>query len=453
MSRRIIAFSIFLSALFPAVSLAAAPCPLSWERNLSQGARGVDVSALQTFLAVNGGPVLPATGFYGPMTARAVSVFQEAHAAEVLTPAGLARGTGRVGPLTRTKLNALCATAPAAATSVAPIPIAQEASVLTVALGAQPSTTILPAGALGVPFTTFVLTASSADVHVTSITVRSAGFSSDQVFEGVGIVDENGEDVADERRFTSDHLAQFITDLVIPAGTSKTFTIEGGITDDLADFDGQMPALAVVAIVADAPLAGTLPLRGTMHTLVANLEMASVLMYRGAYDPGTDTMRTINDTSVRFSGVRIEAIEDAELSSITWDQSGTAAPADLANVVTIIDGVSYPSTIDGRSYTTVFPNPIVIEGGRNVEAYIQADLLISGVNRTVKFDIRGGDDVALVDPEFGFSFEPGIGGNTAMSGGSAFLTSDGTTDGDSLTPFYTGSTATIGGATFNHIGR
>ncbi|MBM3271676.1 hypothetical protein FJY94_00085 [Candidatus Kaiserbacteria bacterium] len=436
----------------PSVS-AAAVCPHEWTRNLSLGSAGSDVRALQLYLAANGAPALPLTGYYGPMTARAVSTFQETYSAEILAPAGLSRGVGRVGPSTRAKLAALCAAAPATTVSVAPAPAEQATSSLGIALGKQPAATILPARALGVPFTTFVLTAGSADVTVSSITVRNAGFASAQVFEGVGIVDEDGEDVADERRFTSDQLAQFRTDLHIPAGASKTLTIEGGITDDLASYNGQMPALSVVAIEANASIAGVLPLRGTMHTLVANLEMASVLMYRGVYDPGADTARTINDTNMRFSGIRIEASEDAELASITWDQSGTAAPADLANVVTVVDGVSYPTTVDGRSYTTTFPNPIEIEGERSIEAYIQGDLLISGINRTVKFDIRGGDDIALIDPEFGFSFEPGIGGNTAQSGGSAFLTSDGTTDGDSLTPFYAGSTATIGGATFIHIGR
>lgn len=444
---------IATAALLPSVSVAAAVCPHEWTRNLALGSAGSDVRALQQYLAASSSTALPVTGYYGPLTARAVSAFQEAYSAEILTPAGLSRGVGRVGPSTRMKLNALCAAAPTAAVSATPAATVQAAPVLTVVPGEQPTATILPAGALGVPFTTFVLTAGNTDVTVAGITVRNAGFASDQVFEGVGIVDEDGEDIADERRFTSDHRAQFMTDFVIPAGTSKTLTIEGGITDDLANYDGQMPALSVAAIEANAPVAGTLPLRGTMHTLVANLEMASALLYRGVYDPSADTTRTINDTNVRFSGIRIEAMEDAEFSAITWDQSGTASPADLANVVTIVDGVSYPTAVDGRSYTTTFPKPLSIEGGRSVEVYVQADLLVSGINRTVKFDIRGGDDVALVDPEFGFSFEPGIGGNTAQSGGSAFLTTDGTTDGDSLTPFYAGSTATIGGATFNHIGR
>jgi hypothetical protein len=50
---------------------------------------------------------LPATGFFGPLTEKAVIKFQEKYAGEVLRPWGLTKGTGRVMSMTIKKINDL----------------------------------------------------------------------------------------------------------------------------------------------------------------------------------------------------------------------------------------------------------------------------------------------------------------------------------------------------------
>lgn len=95
-------------------------CPYTWTRDLSVGATGADVQQLQSFLNDNGQTVAASgagsqgaeTTYYGPLTASAVSAFQVAYAAQVLTPLGLTNGTGYFGPSSRAQANALCVTAP-----------------------------------------------------------------------------------------------------------------------------------------------------------------------------------------------------------------------------------------------------------------------------------------------------------------------------------------------------
>ena len=109
------AFLIICTAL-PAFALALTPPIVTFNRTLKLGDRGSDVVGLQillnrdpaTRIAVSGaGSPNNETEYFGRMTAAAVIRFQEKYRTEVLAPAGLLRGTGIVGVLTRAKLNAL----------------------------------------------------------------------------------------------------------------------------------------------------------------------------------------------------------------------------------------------------------------------------------------------------------------------------------------------------------
>lgn len=72
-------------------------------RNLSQGAQGDDVKKLQELLAEDSdsGFTLAPTGYFGPMTMRAMARYQEKHGIASTT-------TGHVGPLTRAFLMRAC---------------------------------------------------------------------------------------------------------------------------------------------------------------------------------------------------------------------------------------------------------------------------------------------------------------------------------------------------------
>ncbi|MEK7172552.1 MAG: peptidoglycan-binding protein, partial [Patescibacteria group bacterium] len=83
--------------------------PTTLNVNLKYGDTGEGVKLLQTWLAKDTAiyPTGVANGTFGPATKAAVIKFQEKYKAEILTPAGLANGTGLVGASTRAKLNSL----------------------------------------------------------------------------------------------------------------------------------------------------------------------------------------------------------------------------------------------------------------------------------------------------------------------------------------------------------
>ena len=458
-------YSLIALCLIPITSAQAAstpsPCPYSWTRNLQVGSTGNDVLKLQQFLNSDPSTQISTSGIgspgnettnYGVRTKQAVAAFQEKYASDILIPIGLTARTGVVGALTRSKLNALCAFQ-ATTTAVQAPPI--NADTLTVTTPVQPTATLAPAGAGGVPFTSVTLTAGSADVTVNSVTVERVGAGADGAFSDIALNDQDGNAIGNTESFNANHQVVFNQSFTIPANTSETLTVTGDMASDLSDYAGQMPALQIDAINSSTTIVGQLPIRGTAQTINDSLVIGGAEASLSPFDPNAATNRYINDTDIKFSGIRITANsqEDLTLTSITWDQTGTAGPEDIANIATVVNGTSYPTTNDASSYTSTFSPGIVIPKGQTVDIYVQGNLTTTGANRTVEFDIDDSSDIALIGNTYGFGVGIAPSSDTAMSGNSVFLTSDGTPDGDEGASFFAGSVVTINPGTLISIGR
>ena len=96
MRNKLIGVSSFIIA---ALMVATPAFASTLNRQLDQGMSGADVSAVQSFLAKDASlyPQGLVTGFFGPLTAQAVSNFQSRNGIAVV---------GRVGPITMAALNA-----------------------------------------------------------------------------------------------------------------------------------------------------------------------------------------------------------------------------------------------------------------------------------------------------------------------------------------------------------
>ncbi len=78
------------------------------EKELYFGMKDSQVECLQEFLKSQGPEIYPeglVTGYFGPLTRKAVIRFQEKYKDEILSPWGLSKGTGFVGETTRAKIN------------------------------------------------------------------------------------------------------------------------------------------------------------------------------------------------------------------------------------------------------------------------------------------------------------------------------------------------------------
>ncbi len=436
-------------------------CTATFTLNLKQGSTGSEVLALQKFLnSVDGTQLATAgagspgneTSYFGAATKAGVIKFQEKFAADVLTPVGLTKGTGNWFASTRAKANALCA---GGGTTTPPTP-GPVTGTLQVMAGTQPANSLMPESASRVPFTTFTLVNSSTGaVTVNNVTVQKSGLGDKAAFDGVILVDSNGMALGNTKTLNSSNQAVLDAGITLQPGQSVSLTVTGSTDSDNDAYAGQIIGLSVVGINASGTVSGSLPISGAMHTINSTLALGGMSAAVGPLDPDTTSLATagsgksIGTTGFIFASVRLTntgSAEDQWVKSIRWNQSGSASASDLANVVTVVDGTSYPASIsaDGKYYTAVFPgNGLEIKKGLNKEFSVKADV-VGGPARTISFDLYKASDIYVVGNTFAFGITPTQSENGTV-GNSTELTAG--------TPFFSGTVVIVDAGTVSSVSR
>ncbi len=438
----------------------------TFTKDLTVGSTGADVKALQQFLNAHGATVATSgagsagmeTSTFGPATKAALVKFQSANG---ITPA-----SGYFGPKTRAFIASMGGTTTTTTTTGGTTTTTTATGPgVTIAMATQPANSLAPVNASRVPFTTFTLTNNtSSSVTISSVTVQRAGLAQDAAFNGVVLVDQNGLQVGIAHTFNSNHQANIGDNFTLAAGQSMTYTVAGNMETSAGGYAGQIAQLQVVAVNTTVPVSGSLPIVGASQTINETLSLGSVSTSTSSYDPGTNQNKHIGDTAVRFSGIRFTAAsaEDLKLNSIRWRQTGTASASDISNVVTLVNGTSYPTTVDstGKYYTTVFPNGILISKGNSVDVYVQGDITGSGAaTRTVQMNIDKVTDVYFVGQLYGFGIAPSgtlqpwyTGYTTTILGGSATTVQNNSAVAAANIPVNVNNTV-LGGFTTSFLGE
>src|SRR3989344_2260646 len=388
--------------------------------NLTVGSKGQDVMNLQkvlnmsadTQVASGGSAGSPGneTSFFGPATKAAVIKFQIKN--------GISPVAGYVGPITRAKLNSMGGTV-VVPPGVTPPP-APAGTGLTVSSPTQPAGSLAPQSAARVPFTKITVTAGSdGDVILNSVTVQRGGLAQDAVFGGIVLLNENGLQLGIAKTLNSNHQAVIGEAVTIPRGTSKTFTVAGNMAASLSAYAGQVANISVVGVNTAAVVSGSLPIVGASHTINSSLSIGSVTTERASLQPTTAVNKEVGTTGFTFSQFKVTAgsVENVRVHSVRWNQASSAGSADLANVVTVVSGVEYPTTIsaDGKYYSTVFPGGLLIEKGLFKEISIKADVA-GGSGRTINFGVEKTTDLYIIGETYGYGITPPSTGTGFTSG-------------------------------------
>lgn len=402
--------------------------------DLSLGDTGNDVKMLQKVLNSDPATQVAASGvgssgneteYFGSLTKAAVIKFQDKYAADVLFPLGLSKGTGYVGPSTRAKLNSMSTTVVGGTPTVPSVPVVGAPSTgVSISLASvQPSATLAPQGATRLPFTQITFTAGPSAVTINSITIQRTGLANDAAFSGVILLDSNGTQLGIAKTLNSNHQATIGDPFTVPAGQAVTMTIAGNMAADLSSYTGQIASLSVVGVNTSATVSGSLPLEGTGHTLNNSLSIGTITMNVGATDPGSSNTKEIGTTGYTFASVKVTAgsAEKIRVKSIRWNQSGSAAKDDLANIKTHINGTSYDVVVspDGKYYTSIFGDGIVVDKGSSIDLSIKGDI-VGGSSRTVDFDVYKRTDLYVTGETYGYGINPPNGTDTSGTDDGAF---------------------------------
>ncbi len=315
-----------------------------------------------------------------------------------------------------------------------PVPTPGAAGTVTVSLAADtPAAGVAIESSARVPMTKVNFTAGPADVTITGVTMQRTGLSDDAVISTVTLIDNQTNLIVGlSQTLNANHQATVTDTITILANTTKSYSLAANMPTDLNSYAGQIVALSLVGLTTSATVAGTLPITGNYQTINATLTMGSATMYNGSLDNATST-KAVGTTNYNFSSLKITAgsTEDITLYSIKFNQSGSAAASDLANVV-VSDGTTNYATIvssDGKYYTVSFgTSGIVIAKGLSAEFTIKGDV-VSGSSRTVKFDVYKNTDISVKGNLYGYYM-------TVGSSGSRFSSTS--------YPFFYGNTVTVG---------
>ena len=419
--------------------------------NHKMGDQGGEVMDIQKFLNANGFPVASSgagspgneTSYFGSRTKAAVMAWQNANAAQVLAPVGLSAGTGYWGPSSRAYANSMGG----GTTGGTTVPTGTG---LVVAAAAQPANSLAPYNATLVPFTKFTVTNNSGTAQtVNSVTVERAGLAANTNFTGVVLLDESGQQLGIARVLNSNNQANVGEAVTIQPGQTRTFTVAANMEAAATVSAGQIAAFSVIAINTSATVSGSLPITGASHTVNATLAIGTATVARGPLDPGADKTKEVGTTGYTFSSLKVTAgsAEQIRVRSIRWNQSGSAASSDLSNVVVVVDGTEYPTTVsaDGKYYTAVFGSGIVIAKGNTKEISIKGNI-VGGSSRTVTFDIWEETDIYITGETYGYGIKADDGDTTTGS------ETEGTYN-DEITPAYPAYDVTISAGTVNAFSK
>jgi hypothetical protein len=222
--------------------------------DLTMGSKGADVTALQNMLIGKGHAIAAgATGYFGAQTKAAVSAWQAAN--------GITPSVGYFGPKSRTAANAAGGTTSTTPTTPGTTPagvttVGKE-GIMTVTLGATPVPSNIYAGDKGVGILGVQVQAQQSDLDIQRVTLYLGTDNRiyNKIYQTLYVKDPSGAVVATQplnsTTVTKSGLVYSVTitgfHMVIPAGTTKTFSIAADLysTIDSTNTDGDTFTVAV----------------------------------------------------------------------------------------------------------------------------------------------------------------------------------------------------------------
>ncbi len=408
------------SSMWPA----GIPAGFRFTKTLTLGARSEEATNLQRFLnAVNPALALPTTGYFGPMTKKAVIWYQDANASDVLAPAGLSKGTGFWGSLSRAKANSTLAswempvvTTPSTTTTTTTTtptttttttttstPVGQGSTVdgLMVSLDARtPVSSNVPKGAAGIPFLSIAISGNST---LNALTFKRVGLGSSADFATVNLYD-GGYRLTSGRSVNSTTNEVSFTGLNWKIMGSKTLTLVADISSSVSS--GNIDAFNLVA-VNGTTLA--MPINGnSMAFAGSTVGGITVTMTGNGSSNGSISNPTVGQTSAQLGEFKLQAnsVEDLWVKRVVLYNVGTINSSNLNNLMLKQAGtlVAKSAGTAGRDlFVFDFDQPYSLLKGQQRTFQVYGDVgALARASETIKFTVDNTSDVFATGATYGY---------------------------------------------------
>lgn len=427
-------------------SSGSASTSYSYTRDLTVGAKGADVTALQGLLISKGYlKIASPTGYFGSLTQAAVAAWQAA--------VGLSPAAGYFGPKSRAYVASLSVGTPSTpGTPSVPAP----ASGLAVKLDASnpPAGSLISSSASAaarVPVLTVDYTAgNSGAVTVNEVKFTKTGVISDSSISGAYLV-ENGKVLAQYNSISNGVIDFAGLALSVPAGQTRALTLAIDPSTGLTAGNTVGFSLAAAANVSATDVsgnaitpAGAFPFIGNTFTVttvsnpsIASLTIASTSIATSITAGTTNNIVgswnfSVSNSKVWLKGVNFKVI-------------GSANKSDLRNLKLYVNGTQVGSTLasvaaDGTAYFDASAAPGSMNtGSNNVQIY--ADVTGSP-SYNFQFEILNSYDVYAVDSQYNvpIAAESDAGTQVTITSGTITVSQSGDTPTGNLAAGQSGVT-------------
>ena len=409
----------------------------TFERNLTVGSRGADVTALQTAVGIN-----PTTGYFGQLTKAAVKAYQTAHS---ISPV-----SGYVGPLTRSVLNAGGTTVPTGCTTafdpMTGKPCTGTTTTTTgpvsVALSSDSpaNTTILSSQALA-DLAHFTFTGNGT---LKTIVLQRTGLSASGDLSNLYLFDGNTR-LTDGASVNTNGVITF-TNINAAISGSKVISVKADMASSISSVT---LGVTMTSFTADAStnavnVAGNIlsvaaaPSNITSATLGANtVSTASINAGAMQYTVWSSPL-TISGRTAWLKGLNLRVI-------------GSAPTDAVQNLKLYVDGTQAGSAVmvnaNGYAFFDFGTTPVSLTTGSHT-IDVRGDVQ-KGSNRTVQFSIQNAADLMIADSQLGIN----VAATSAVANGAAgTITINAGSVTTTITPSFQTLTNVTGGATNTVIG-
>ncbi len=397
-----------LQAQLPTVTGVATPSAGTgyvFSTALKLGSKGEAVKQLQMMLNTDPDTEVSATGAgsagmetmaFGPKTKAAVIKFQEKYADEILTPNGLTKGTGLVGPATRAVLNEMSSAGSVATPGTPGTPGTPATSGISVSLNStSPAQGAVVQGQAQADLGHFKFTNPSAsEAKITKVTLARVGLASDSTLTNVYLF-SGAVRLTDAATVSQGIIAvnNSLGIFTIPAGGSIVVSVKADIAGSTA---GQIVGVRLDSVEGNVTVTG-LPLSPNVQS-VASATMGTVALTNSAVSDGNPA----NEVRV-FQANAVVSTNKARLESIAFENRGTSSDGDLTNLKLFIDGVQVGATVakftSDKATFDLTGTPVALDTGTRV-IKLNADI-VGGSSKTFDIQIRKSSDIRVVDVQVG----------------------------------------------------